>query len=295
MSLSLVVMANAKVIYNTLVSKLNLPESAEEISALAFAVLQHFDISRTDVLSNRDVEIERGKLEDVIHRLNNHEPLQYIFNEAWFYGRKFFVDNRVLIPRPETELLIDITKKHFSKTDAFSVLDIGTGSGCIAVTLALEFPKAKITATDVSPKALEVAKQNSKALNATLNFVANDILSGFETNSKFDLIVSNPPYIAHSEKRTMLPNVLQYEPHLALFASEADPLIFYRAIAKLAVKILNDGGWLMVEINERLGNAVQDVFLTAGLSSIQIQQDIFAKDRVVIARRSTKSALSGQN
>ena len=211
--------------------------------------------------------------------------MQYIFSEAWFYGRKFFVDNRVLIPRPETELLIDIIKKHFSKTDAFSVLDIGTGSGCIAVTLALEFPNAKITATDVSPNALEVAKQNSKALNTSMNFVANDILNGFETNYKFDLIVSNPPYIAHSEKQTMLPNVLQHEPHLALFASEADPLIFYRAIFETARGILRDGGLLAVEINEQMAVEVANLFDGQVFSGGSIVIDMYGKQRAFTAVR----------
>lgn len=274
-------MTNAKVIYNTLVSKLNLPESDEEISALAFAALQHQGISRTDVVGNREVEINQNKLDDVIHRLNQHEPLQYIFNEAWFYSRKFFVDNRVLIPRPETELLIDIAKKYFSKTDSFSALDIGTGSGCIAITLALEFPNAKITATDVSAKALKVARQNSQTLNASVNFIENDILKGLESVSKFDLMVSNPPYIARSEKQTMLPNVLLHEPHLALFASETDPFIFYRAISETARGILSEGGLLAVEINEKYGTEVAEIFKTAGLEKINVHTDLFGKDRVV--------------
>jgi release factor glutamine methyltransferase len=277
-------MANAKVIYNTLVSKLNLPESAEEISALAFATLHHFGVSRTDVVGNREVHVELSKLDDVVHRLNQHEPLQYIFNEAWFYGRKFFVDKNVLIPRPETELLIDIAKKNFSKTDAVSILDIGTGSGCIATTFALEFSNAKITATDVSTKALDVARQNSKNLKASINFIENDILKGFGSDSKFDLIVSNPPYIVHSEKKTMLPNVLEHEPHLALFASESDPLIFYRGIFKTASGILNENGMLAVEINEQLGESVVALSEMQGFQDSSIHRDLYGKSRVVTAR-----------
>lgn len=281
-------MANAKVLYNTLVTKLTLPESADEIHALAFATLQHLGISRTDVLTDRDVSADTGKLDQIIDRLNQHEPLQYIFNEAWFYDRKFFVDANVLIPRPETELLIDITKKSFPKDADLSVLDIGTGSGCIAVTLALEFPDAKITATDVSRPALQVAQRNAQSLQASVCFVENDILQGFQSDVKFDLIVSNPPYIAHSEKDTLPKNVLQHEPHLALFGAEFDALIFYRAIAKAAYPIMCEGGVLAVEINERLGNGVLEIFSASGFSELQIHPDIFGKDRVVSARKGLK-------
>jgi release factor glutamine methyltransferase len=283
-------MAKAKVLYNTLVSKLSLPESAEEISAIAFATLQHLGISRTDVLTDHEVNVDIARLDTILKRLNQQEPLQYIFNEAWFYGRQFFVDNSVLIPRPETELLIDIARKSFSKDARISALDIGTGSGCIAITLSLEFPQAKVTATDVSVPALQVARANAQSLRASLNFAGNDILQGFQSDSKFDLIVSNPPYIAHSEKNTLPNNVLQHEPHLALFGAETDPLIFYRAIAKTANLILREGGMLVVEINERLGDAVLNIFSTSGFPELQIHPDIFGKDRVVTAHKATKNA-----
>jgi release factor glutamine methyltransferase len=282
-------MANAKVLYNMLVSKLLLPESVEEISAVAMATLQHLGISRTDILAEREVSVDMDKLAQIITRLNQHEPLQYIFNEAWFYGRKFFVDANVLIPRPETELLIDIAKKSFSKDDSISALDIGTGSGCIAATLALEFPNAKVTATDVSISAIQVAKRNAQSLSASIMFAENDILQGFPSDSKFDLIVSNPPYIAHSEKDNLPKNVLQHEPHLALFGAENDTLIFYKAIAKGAYPILREGGMLAVEINERLGNAVLEIFKQADFSKPHMYRDIFGKDRVVIAHKGTKN------
>ena len=281
----MLIMASAKVIYNTLISKLNLPESAAEISAVAFTVLEYLGISRTDVIGNREVAVNETKLETVISRLNDHEPLQYIFNEAWFYGRKFFVDKRVLIPRPETELLIDIVKKYFSKADNFSGLDIGTGSGCIAITLALEFPQAKITAMDVSPDALIVARQNSGALNVSVSFGDGDILSEFDLGEEIDLVVSNPPYISHLEKSTLLPNVLNHEPHLALFASPDDPLIFYRAIAKKAKSILLKHGLLVTEIHENLGAEVVRIFEFQGFQDVSIHKDLFRKQRVVTAKR----------
>jgi release factor glutamine methyltransferase len=283
-------MANAKVLYNMLVSKLSLPESADEISALAMATLQHLGISRTDILTEREVSLNMDKLDQVVNRLNQHEPLQYIFNEAWFYGRKFFVDNNVLIPRPETEMLIDIAKRYFSKDVNISVLDIGTGSGCIAITLALEFPNAKVTATDVSSSALLVANRNAHALQTSVKFIENDILQDYRSDSKFDLIVSNPPYIAHNEKDTLPKNVLQHEPHVALFGAENDALIFYRVIAKSAYPILHEGGVLAVEINERLGHEVLGIFMVSGFSGLQIHQDIFGKDRVVTARKGSKNA-----
>jgi release factor glutamine methyltransferase len=281
-------MANAKVLYNTLVNKLSLPESADEIRALAFATLQHLGISRTDVLAEREVDIELDALEQIVIRLNQHEPLQYIFNEAWFYGRKFFVDGNVLIPRPETEMLIDIAKKSFSKQADISVLDIGTGSGCIAISLALEFPNAKVAAIDISISALRVANRNAKSLQASVNFSELDILQDIPTDSKFNLIVGNPPYIAHSERDTLPKNVLQYEPHLALFGAENDALIFYRTIAKAAYSIIDEGGVLAMEINERLGNEVRDIFSISGFSELQIHPDIFGKDRVVTAVKGQK-------
>jgi release factor glutamine methyltransferase len=278
-------MANAKVLYNTLVNKLLLPESADEIRAVAMATLQHLGVSQTDILAEREVRVDLDQLDKITERLNRHEPLQYIFNEAWFYGRRFFVDNRVLIPRPETELLIDIAKKSFSKEANISVLDIGTGSGCIAITLALEFRNATVRAIDVSGPALQVAKRNARGLNASVNFTEHDILPGFQSDLKLDLIVSNPPYIAQSEKNTLPINVLQHEPHLALFGAEFDALIFYRAIAKTANLMLREGGMLAVEINERLGRDVVDIFSASGFLKSEIHPDIFGKDRVVTTRK----------
>lgn len=256
------------------------------------AALQHLGISRTDILAEREVNPDMHKLDQIVKRLNRHEPLQYIFNEAWFYGRKFFVDNNVLIPRPETELLIDIAKRHFSKEAAIAVLDIGTGSGCIAVTLASEFPNAKVIATDVSIPALHIAKKNSQSLRASVNVIENDILQGFQSETEYDLIVSNPPYIAHSEKHTLPENVLQYEPHLALFGAETDALIFYRAIAHVAASVLYDGGMLAVEVNERLAVAVQTIFSTSGFLETQVYPDFFGKDRIVTAQKGTKNNLT---
>lgn len=276
-------MANAKVIYNTLVNNISLPESGEEIGALAFAVLQNLGVSKTDILAEREISFDAAQLESITQRLNNHEPLQYIFQEAWFYGRKFFVDNRVLIPRPETELLIDIVKKNFKPTDSFSLLDIGTGSGCIAVTLALEFPLAKVLATDVSPAALQVARKNADSLQASVNFIENNIMHGLATESQLDLIVSNPPYIAHSEKQTMLPNVLRHEPHLALFADANDPLIFYRAISKTALGILSSHGIIAVEINEKMASEVIQIFEAGGFTRPKARTDLFGKERVITA------------
>lgn len=281
-------MVNAKVLYNTLLSKLLLPESAEEINAIALATLQHLGISRTDILAEREVSLNMDKLDHIVNRLNQHEPLQYIFNEAWFYGRNFFVDNNVLIPRPETELLIDIAKESFSKDADISVLDIGTGSGCIAITCALEFTNAKVTAIDISGSALQVAKKNAQAKQAPVSFIEQDILQGFPADTKYDLILSNPPYIAHSEMHTLPQNVLLHEPHMALFAAQTDALIFYRAIAKTAFSMLRANGILAVEINERYAHEVLDIFKANGFSHCHLHHDVFGKHRVISAHIATK-------
>lgn len=278
-------MANSKTLFDRIISDLKLEESIEEINALAFAVLSYVGISRTDVLSAKAVDVAYDKIGPIISRLNRHEPLQYIFNEAWFCGHRFFVDSSVLIPRPETELLVEEASKFLSYKKSPHVLDIGTGSGCIAISIALQFPQANIVGIDISEEALAVARKNSIDLKANVQFLRHDILNNKLPGQKFDLILSNPPYISWQEKSSLAKNVIEHEPHLALFADEHDPLIFYRAIANLSNLNVSPEGSVMVEINERFGKDVCDIFQLAGLKNIEAIKDFSGKNRIVVGQK----------
>lgn len=234
-------------------------------------------------------------IEKAFMRLSSGEPLQYVIGKACFYGREFAVSPSVLIPRPETEVLCRIACGQVAGSvggAGLRILDLCTGSGCIAWTMALEKPGARVTAADISDEALKVAStqvfydemQRTGALAP--RFVKADILSDevFATG-RFDLILSNPPYVMDKEKVLMRTNVLDYEPHLALFVSDGDPLLFYRAIARWAEDLLAPGGTGIVEINEALGEETAKVFADAGFSSVQVLRDLSERDRFVMFRR----------
>ena len=274
-------LTNSKVVFQSIKSRLTLKDP-DEVQAITLAVMHnYFGLVLTDILSEKEiVDID---VSSIIARVNNHEPLQYIFGEADFYGRKFKVDPTVLIPRPETELLIQEVLKN--KFVAPRILDVGIGSGCIAITLKLEIPNAKVTALDVSDKALAVANKNSKALEANVEFIQGDFLRGLSLN-EFDVIVSNPPYVCESEKESMNRNVLAFEPHQALFVPNDDALIFYKAIAVKGKTILKPKGKIIVEINERFGKETKELFEGAGFNSVQIIKDLDGKDRIVSAVKS---------
>lgn len=278
-------MINSKILYDNLVRDLILDESVDEVSAIAFEVLDHFGITKTDIIAQKSTDFKYEKLKPVIERLNKQEPVQYVLGSAWFCGNKFLVNSSVLIPRPETEMLVEEVLKLKSPEDKFSILDIGTGSGCIAISLALMFPEAKVEAIDVSEDALAVARRNAELLNAPIKFLQHDFLLEDFQDKKYDLIVSNPPYIGESEMNTIARNVIDYEPHLALFVKEPDPLIFYKVIAKMAARNLNPGGKVLVEINERFGPETVSVFRMAGLSDCRIIKDLSGKDRNVLAQK----------
>ena len=293
-------MINSKTLFDNFIKDLKLNESSDEMNALAFVVLNYFGISRTDVMADKPVDFNYQKLIPIITRLNQHEPVQYILNEAWFGGRKFYVDSSVLIPRPETELVVEESIKLLNRLTNWQsplrpvpslagglggcILDIGTGSGCIAISLSLKFPEASVWGIDISHEALRVAERNSRELKANVHFSQLDIRNEFPTGQKFDLIVSNPPYISNEEKTNLSKNVLNYEPHLALFTPETDPLIFYRAIANQSKSVLKKSGSVVVEINERFGREVCALFEGEGYSQTQIIRDLAGKDRVVTSR-----------
>ncbi len=277
---------NAKQLFDTVVQSITISEPEDEIKSIALLVVgKMYGVSRTDILAqkNSDYEITTA-LTESIHRLNAHEPVQYVLGEAYFLNRTFLVNKNVLIPRPETEQLVMLVKEEFINKGDIRLLDIGTGSGCIAVSLAKELPTSKVLAVDVSREALEVAKHNAKHLSVSVHFEVLDILRSPIPFENLSCIVSNPPYITHLEKPSMNANVLNYEPHLALFVPDEDPLLFYRAIAKQATKMLKPAGKIFVEINETLGEEVCAVFKEYGFSDTQTVQDIFGKDRIVIAR-----------
>jgi release factor glutamine methyltransferase len=278
-------MTNSKELFQDLVSKVTLPEDRGEIQSLIYLLLEKkLHLTKTDILSGKSImNPTPNELYNAIERLNQHEPIQYILGTAQFYGRWFQVNTSVLIPRPETELLVhEVIKRAKPSQNNLQILDIGTGSGCIAITLALEIPESKVTAMDISEGALACAHQNADHLHAAIRFQKSDILKD-EIETKFDLIVSNPPYIAVDEKVSMNRNVVEHEPHLALFAPEQDPLAFYKAIALKSKSALLPGGSVWVEINQRYGNEVKNIFDVLGFKHTQIIKDLDSKDRIVTA------------
>jgi len=281
-------MKDLKTIFRELISKITLHESEDEIKTIALILLEKvFGITRTDVMTGRPVTISpviSDKLIQLVDRINNGEPVQYVVGEAFFYGRKFIVNRSVLIPRPETEDIIRTVlswRKSHDPARSVRVLDIGTGSGCIPITLSLELNGLRCFAIDVSADALAVALSNAKALGGNVSFIQHDILSGPIRIANVDVIVSNPPYVTMAEMNGMRRNVLDFEPHLALFVPNDDPLRFYRAIVNQAAYSLSDAGLIAVEINEKYGAAVCDLFMTSGLKDVQVIKDVAGKDRIV--------------
>lgn len=246
-----------------------------------------FNLSHTDILLGKDSHISEEKqtrLKEITRRLLKNEPIQYILGYAWFCGHRFNVRNGVLIPRPETELLVDkvleIAKMHIEDTRT-KILDIGTGSGCIAVSLALA--GHKVTAMDISEDALNIAQENASILNADVNFVHENILHQSASHEQWDIIVSNPPYICLHEAEEMERNVLDHEPHLALFVPDTDPLIFYRAIASFAISHLAPNGWLCLEINQAFPDETTQLLSSFGFRDITIIPDQYGKNRIAYA------------
>lgn len=225
---------------------------------------------------------QQEELNKLIIRLVAHEPVQYVLEEADFMGLIFKVNKHVLIPRPETEELVDWVNAECRMLNAeCRVLDIGTGSGCIPISIAKEFPSLIVEATDVSKNALLIAEENNRIHSTAVKFFLHDILTDGLTPNCYDLIVSNPPYIAESEKTEMAPNVLNFEPHLALFAADEDVLIFYRRIAEQAILALNPGGKLFFEINQARGNEVIELMKANGFLNLELRKDMSGRDRMV--------------
>ena len=230
-------------------------------------------------------KIEEQPLFETLSALKLEKPIQYILGETVFYGLPFMVNQHTLIPRPETEELVDLILKN-SKGQSYKILDIGTGSGCIAVTLAKHLENSKVFAMDVSENALDVAKRNAKLNGVNIEFVLDSILKPnhpdiVSKSHEFDVIVSNPPYVRHLEKKEIKPNVLDNEPHLALFVDDDNPLQFYRAICEFAKDHLKKNGILYFEINEYLGNEMIDLLHAFNFKNIELKKDLSGKDRIL--------------
>lgn len=276
--------------YNDFVERLSAIYSKREAANIAELVFEHVTgINRLRRITDKTLELTGNasdKVDEALTQLLQHKPVQYILKETWFYRKKFFVNEAVLIPRPETEELAELVINDRPHNASLSILDIGTGSGCIAVTLKSKFDKAKVTAIDISDGALEVAKQNALSNNASIQFEKADILNKSDWNvfNSFDVIISNPPYIPASDKITMAENVLKYEPHLALFSPGDDALIFYKAIAAFSSEHLNPKGKIYVEIHENFAEAVKIIF-SKYFPEVKIYKDMMGRDRMVTANR----------
>ena len=261
----------------------------EEINAFFYRICeQHLNYKRIDVSLKSETLITPETFEyfeTLISRLLTYEPIQYILGTTSFFGLEFKVDTNVLIPRPETEELVAWILKEADSSQPLKILDIGTGSGCIAVSLAKHFPNADVYALDVSPAALEMAQYNGQQNGVQLNGIQANVLEWENTELQFDIIVSNPPYVRESEKERMAPNVLEHEPHLALFVENNNPLVFYQAIVALSKQALKKQGLLYFEINEYLGEETKALFSSDDFENVQLKTDVFGKNRMMRASK----------
>ncbi|WP_299224330.1 peptide chain release factor N(5)-glutamine methyltransferase [uncultured Psychroserpens sp.] len=261
-----------------------------EVKSFVRLLIEHYlDINHLHLVLNPNFEVNKHQKQqflEALEFLKQEKPIQYIIGETEFYGLTFKVNEHTLIPRPETEELVDLIIKD---TEARSpkILDIGTGSGCIAVTLAKQIPNAKLQAIDVSTEALDMAQKNAMLNAVTVDFIQKDILladhSKIEFKEPFDIIVSNPPYIRDLEKKEIRPNVLNYEPHQALFVNDNNPLQFYTAICEFARYNLKNNGKLYFEINEYLGKDTVQLLENYNFKAIELKKDLFGRDRIIRA------------
>lgn len=260
----------------------------EAVSVAEYYVSETLNLSRTELTISKNDELSEDdflKLENRRKRLETGEPVQYVTGKAYFYGLRFLVDKNVLIPRQETEVLIDIVVKSCKNAGKIRILDIGTGSGCIAVTLKKHLPDALVYALDISEGALDVCKKNAELNGVDVDAFIFDILSwnSFPVQGKFDLIISNPPYVLESEKQLMHRNVVGFEPATALYVKDENPLLFYEVISRFAALNLKKGGELYFEINERFAAEVVELNESSGLSGHKIIEDLNLKPRFVIS------------
>ncbi len=277
-----------KVYKSTFLQELSSLYDEKEIESFFYIVLECFhNIKRIDLALNPEMEMDAMQLlrwESVLSELKKEKPIQYIVGATEFYGLPFLVNGNTLIPRPETEELVEWileSTKYEIQSTRFRILDIGTGSGCIAISLAKNLPNAQVSAIDVSEKAFATANRNAEINEVNVDFILKNILETEDLNEQFDIIVSNPPYVRNLEKAEIKPNVLEFEPHLALFVDDNDALLFYRKIAQLAMKNLSENGQLYFEINQYLGKETVKLLEILGFKNIILKKDIYGNDRMI--------------
>lgn len=277
---------------DTFFQELSAIYDGQEIESFFYLILESFHRKkRIDLALDPEMEMDALQLlrwESALAELKKQKPIQYILGETEFYGLPFLVNDSVLIPRPETEelvaLIIESTKYKVQSTK-LKLLDIGTGSGCIPIALKKNLPEAEVSAIDVSEKALATAMKNAALNEVEVHFVLKDILVTEDLGQAFDVIVSNPPYVRHLEKAEIKPNVLEHEPHLALFVADDDALLFYRKITALAEKHLNTNGKLYFEINQYLGRETVALVESYGFTAVRLYQDIYGNNRMISATK----------
>jgi release factor glutamine methyltransferase len=280
-----------------LTKELNKVYDSDELKNIIDLVLEHLTtMPRMEQVKSKLAYLTCGQLEtidSITERLKKNEPIQYVLGEAWFAGMKFKVNKNVLIPRPETEELVDWIVKENAlpitigtmSNAQFSIIDIGTGSGCIPITIKKKLPDANISAIDVCSEALFTATENAIEHTTEIDFILLDFLDEEKWNElgQFDIIISNPPYVRQSEKENMHVRVKEFEPHKALFVPDNDSLLFYKKLSDFSLQHLKPGGKLFVEINEAYGDAVTGLFRAAGFINIELKKDMQGKDRMIRA------------
>ena len=271
------------------IQELLIVTDADEAESFFYLILEEKNkLKRIDLALNHDLSFSSEEIvvwNSILEQLKKEIPVQYLLGKTSFYGLEFEVNPDVLIPRPETEELVEWiiqSQRPKAKSQKLKILDIGTGSGCIAIALAKNIPNTEVFAIDVSEKALATAQKNAEKNVVKVTFLENNILKTIDLEQQFDIIVSNPPYVRNLEKQEIKKNVLDNEPHLALFVEDNDALIFYRKIAELAQKNLSENGQLFFEINQYLGKEMIDLLEKMNFKNIKLRQDIYGNDRMVL-------------
>jgi protein-(glutamine-N5) methyltransferase, release factor-specific len=260
-----------------------------EIDSLFFIALEYVtSISKIEYILQKEEEISEEKLIElkfILEELTKNKPIQYITKNAYFYGLNFYVNEKVLIPRQETNELVDWVLMSVTHSKPIKILDIGTGSGCIAITLKKNLPLSEVFAIDISNEAIQVAQKNANDNEVEINFSQKNILEINDLKNNFDIIISNPPYVRELEKLEMAPNVLDNEPHLALFVPDNNPLLFYEKITEIALKNLTEDGMLFFEINQYLSEGTKKMIENKGFKNVTLRKDLQENYRMILAKK----------
>lgn len=260
-----------------------------EIDSLFFIALEYVtSTSKIEYILQKEEEISEEKLiklKFILEKLTKNKPVQYITKKAYFYGLNFYVNEKVLIPRQETNELVDWVIMSVTHSKPIKILDIGTGSGCIAITLKKNLPLSEVFAIDISNEAIQVAQKNANDNEVEINFLQKNILEINDLKSNFDIIISNPPYVRELEKLEMAPNVLDNEPHLALFVPDNNPLLFYEKITEIALKNLTEDGMLFFEINQYLSEETKKMIENKGFKNVTLRKDLQENYRMILAKK----------